>query len=563
MPPSTTWLQNARINYMFAKTLTENYQDSEEEPYRSKYAARTRLMTMLDEVDRFLEEGNLENYSPVRLLSILLNLEIGVIDQETEELSTSEQHLTKAKALCEEWYPDDNLVIVLRLNILNQLSYLYTMRADYEKALSILQEAQSYFEKWTTFKSNINGEETKKIRTVIEFLDCFEYNLNEKMQDSNGEVNLDKTFTQTLYFLAQVYEKMGDSAKSAVYCYKTLKKQLILNHYKTLEWCINTATLSQYFAGIDKFGISSHLLRVAKAMMDSKLPPKNDDDEDLKKGRADFQRIMVKYYLMLLDCSFRHYTSEKSEKTNGQKPLQEQEKVEEYRLLEEDELNRMSCSTIIDKLVEFGNFDQAKAIFVEAQKLLNLAKEYYTLNEHASDYVDCIQDHSKLYRHLSSFDYDVDRKCKMYKRRVDMLEEILKEINPKHFMAQCRQIWFELGEAYNEMYEMKVSKEKDQVTTSAKKLNSLLKKSTEHFVAFIDSFRENKNEPIPPKVPDEMVKPLIIAYFGAGRNYTKLLTADKKDVISNWNKCEEFYSQAVKYIDNNPDQKSQIGRAHV
>lgn len=59
-----------------------------------------------------------------------------------------------------------------------------------------------------------------------------------------------------------------------------------------------------------------------------------------------------------------------------------------------------------------------------------------------------IQDHSQLFKLISFFEIDFERRCKMHKRRVDMLADMLDGLNRQHFLTICRQLMFELAETY-------------------------------------------------------------------------------------------------------------------
>lgn len=52
------------------------------------------------------------------------------------------------------------------------------------------------------------------------------------------------------------------------------------------------------------------------------------------------------------------------------------------------------------------------------------AKEYFQMDGYVTDHVEILQDHSALFRSLAFFEEDVERRCKMHKRRVDMMETI-------------------------------------------------------------------------------------------------------------------------------------------
>lgn len=46
----------------------------------------------------------------------------------------------------------------------------------------------------------------------------------------------------------------------------------------------------------------------------------------------------------------------------------------------------------------------------------------------------------------------------MHKRRADLLEGVVKELNPTYFKTPCQELWFELGETFNAMLDVKLSK---------------------------------------------------------------------------------------------------------
>ncbi len=46
------------------------------------------------------------------------------------------------------------------------------------------------------------------------------------------------------------------------------------------------------------------------------------------------------------------------------------------------------------------------------------------MDGYVTDHIEILQDHSSLFRSLAFFEEDLERRCKMHKRRVDMLEPI-------------------------------------------------------------------------------------------------------------------------------------------
>lgn len=57
---------------------------------------------------------------------------------------------------------------------------------------------------------------------------------------------------------------------------------------------------------------------------------------------------------------------------------------------------------------------------------------------------------------LAYFEPEPDRKCKMHKRRVDLLEYPLNEFNEAMYLLVCRQLIYELAEAHENMMDIKL-----------------------------------------------------------------------------------------------------------
>jgi KIF-binding protein len=67
-------------------------------------------------------------------------------------------------------------------------------------------------------------------------------------KQDDGDNKLEKTHTLTLYYMAQVYGTLGQTLKSALYCHNTLQRQLESKEFDSIDWALNAATLSQFFA---------------------------------------------------------------------------------------------------------------------------------------------------------------------------------------------------------------------------------------------------------------------------------------------------------------------------
>lgn len=194
-------------------------------------------------------------------------------------------------------------------------------------------------------------------------------------------------------------------------------------------------------------------------------------------------------------------------------------------------------------------------LFLEGQKWLNISKEFYILDGHVTNHVEILQDMSQLYKLLAFFDEDYERRCKMHKRRVDILSEVLIELNPQHYLLVCRQLMFEIAEAYSDMVDLKIAIAEESggppVAHAVKKINTLINKSIKFFQSFLDSLKRNGK--LPDTFDEDSVRPALVAQFYMARLYSKLICADRQGKVENLKKSLDIYKYLVQYCDTHPD----------
>lgn len=171
----------------------------------------------------------------------------------------------------------------------------------------------------------------------------------------------------------------------------------------------------------------------------------------------------------------------------------------------------------------------------------------------ASEHVQIIQDASQLYKFLAFFEDSEERQAKMHKRRVDLLEEVIKDLNPLYYLQLCRQIWYELAETYSDILDIKLDKfqksEERPTPQALKKINHLCEQSIKHFNSFLTSLQEPASHKMPKKFSPDLVKPTLMAYFHVGRLYMKMIVLDKQIQLDNIEETLKAYSKLVEYCD--------------
>ncbi|GFT55469.1 KIF-binding protein [Nephila pilipes] len=528
------WVTGAHQRYLAAKKLLDNAKnDPSSDPYRSKYEARDILTQV--ELELGKKWKSIDSLQ-VSLLSMLIKYHLGVIAIETDERSAGCEMLTNILEEIREIATKQE-GCHLALNVLNQLGLLWSDRGEVEKALEYLTEAEVIYKE---VKATCKGQ-------PYEFEDIF------SMENKENEdwVSFEKTFTYSLYYLAQVYEHLHDNEKSATYCRETLKRQRESGDYETNDWALNCATLSHYYIQQNLFPEARHLLSCAAYVLlkyeikvEEKIEENKDAWTEVHHCKAALSHIWLKYSIHLLA-----YYAKSDGKVKNREIFS--------RLIEdEDVLNmeiRIPCT--------ITTYDNARSLFLFAHNHVTVAKSYYALNEYASSYAQITQDHSKLYKNLILFDSDLSRQCKMHKRRMDMLKDLLGKLNPQFYLSICRQLQFELGEISHEMIDLKSkiahSTHEGLTVNKAKKINSIALKGIHHFQKFIDSFKDKEGK-LPDVFSDDVVRPVLIAHFYIGRYYSKLIESDTNKKLHNLSKTEEYYNFIVKYAEQNKQHASFI-----
>lgn len=555
----TEKLAEYRTQYERVRKLVDvdSCSDPATEPYRSKYEARRILKELLEDLSR-VEFGDAPRKDFIRAVA---KYELGVIATDTEEVSLGQEYLEEClRIVGEERYadPESRLAVV---SALNQLGIVHVRRGDATKALEYLKKAEAIYAKVSASPEEI----AKTVNLADLFLPDPAAERAEATQHGTTNQNFELANAHTLYYLAQVYENLGENAKAAMYCHSTLKKELTLENFDSIDWSINAATLSQFFIARGDFAAGRHLLACASHVLNEyqkKLdaetttsPEEKAEKEDKLRHRfADVARCWAKYGLFLLIASREQLTDSKtaSGKPNGlgadKKP---------HVLIKSPEVSQIE-EGITDKLVT--DFEGARPVFLKSQKWLEEAKQYYTLKDHATDYIEVVQEMSKLYRELATFELAPDRKCKMHKRRIDMHEEVLKEVNPRYYLGLCRQIMFELGEVYSEMMSLKLAALPPAVSPQSpavKKVNSIIDKAIRHYTSFLDTIKDPSGK-FPEPLPEDLARPVLVAHFYIGRLYSSIIAQEPREQFENFEKTKEHYEFVQEYCKRVPEHEQLV-----
>ena len=537
---------------------------NDSEPYSSKYKSRALLKSLKEKIEDFKEEYDSLNVESclndksnelqkeiidvfsVKDLLAELCYELGVNFIECEEVSTGEEYLLK----CVEYFDEESpfKLCSLRVAAYNQLGILWSNRSSHDKAFDYLKKAESIYEE---------GKKT----SYLSYLDF--HNIWKPSEDKSNYIEskafYESLHTLTLYYLAQVLGHLGKPKEAAMYCHITLVRQMSTKQYDPLDWSLCCATLSQYYITKDQYNFARYCLSCAEHVNKeafvklntiefSEESERDSAQEKVLKSRADIKRCWSKYALNLLKSSHENLSGGKGQ--NAESLILRDDAEEVNKLCFGDLEVSMYEEQVTDLLV--CDYAEAKKLFTFFNSCLQSAKEFYKLDGYVSDYTEITQDSSQFYKHLALFDDDFENRCKMHKRRIGMLNPILLELNPQHFLQICRQLTFEIAECYTEMADLKrkilEENPKKLSLNAARKINSLLLQSVKYYSGFVDTYK--KAGDLPQEFESDDVRAVLMCFFCMARCYAKYLTNDKQVKLEYMQKEKGCYEFIVNYCDN-------------
>lgn len=494
-------------------------------------------------------------------------LYLGMVSIDTEEVSAGEKHLEKCREIIEKFEMKSEFIMIT-LNMYNQFGILWSQREP-ETSKIYLEKAEQLYK---DFKS------TSEI--PLNITDLFQANLEIPDVDHTW-ITYEKIHTFTLYYLAQIFGALKDALKSAVYCHRTLQRQLQMNDYDPIDWALNSATLSQFFMEKNGFKQARHHLAASSYILDKyeksldEMTERNEAYEakleTFKHRSADVARCWAKYGLLLLLKSKERLLSH-TDDIDLHCPLLSD--LAKLQLTSDSTVSKEDLEQLAFIGIEVGDYElqltdqfaltleDARKIFLNAQQWTLKAQEYYTLDTLASDYIEIILDQSQLYLNLLFFDDNPENQAKLHKRRVNLLENILEKVSHQYYLHYCQQVWFELARTYSDILDIKSEKLKETKERPSpqalSKINNLVEKSIFHFSNFIDSHKDKLTGNLPTKLNENIEKPILQAFFHVAALHSRFITLDKQKQLQNVEASLTNYEFVVRYCDRSPKAKDLI-----
>jgi hypothetical protein len=166
-----------------------------------------------------------------------------------------------------------------------------------------------------------------------------------------------------------------------------------------------------------------------------------------------------------------------------------------------------------------ATYSFASSAFKSTLLWLTRATNYYELNGFVSDHIPIVQDMSLAYKLLIFFENDSGRAAKMHKRRLDLLQPIMKDLSQAAYLEFYQQLSDEIAQIYTEMIGIKQklqqqSNEPRRKAELQQKINELALKAIAVYDNWCSTWLEKGSTPQTPLFKKELnEEPVYQRYF--------------------------------------------------
>ena len=366
--------------------------------------------------------------------------------------------------------------------------------------------------------------------------------------------------TETLFFLAQAYARVGREEDSASACAACLRRQVEraggASAPDPTEWAQNAAQLSGFYVARAAWAAARHCVAAAERVFRDAHPtwaPTHDlhltaderaaenvtgadpraaaapDPDDAADVGANVQLAWGKLHLRRLTTAARDLAvaARGGRETDAAAAARTSAmRGDDSRLLVSFpslELRDGGASSASRGRASSGwrarvprrgwiprDVVGARKVFNEAAPRYRAALSRYALDGFVTEHCDALMDVSALLKSLAFFERgDRRRHNSLHRRRVERLEPAASSINPERFPGTYKTLWFEIGEAHRAVLEFKM-----EAGRPAIRLSAPAREASRAYRRFIDAFD-------PTRVPEDEARAYLTARFVRARTVSK------------------------------------------
>jgi len=386
---------------------------------------------------------------------------IGVIyanSSEVKELNIAVVNFSRCLELLKEKQLDPKAILT-SLGALNELNLVCDKVEKKKYTFKFLNTALELYLKYTMAE---NIPDPVHIATIVGI----------KEEESNPRLLLDAFHFTTLQDLGiQYLAKPKDKHMFVIYLHKMLSIRLSEMKYRKkvqencLDWALTLFDLSRYFLANNRFTEArNHIAAgdyVIYRFFEDKV--KTTKEEIRNNSESQFNHVFESYDyvcgisarcwgtygVLLLRFWMEKFLQHKEISCELDISKLEIKSEEESKLIIfydlEKDLENMTNQITDTRIL---NLADAKSVFVQTLRHLDLAKQYFTADTDIESCAKITLDISDTYKYLAGFEQQRDRRIKLHKRRVECLENICKKfhttVDVDTELQIYKRVWYEI-----------------------------------------------------------------------------------------------------------------------
>jgi hypothetical protein len=184
----------------------------------------------------------------------------------------------------------------------------------------------------------------------------------------------------------------------------------------------------------------------------------------------------------------------------------------------------------------------------------------FVLDGFVTEHIDILFAVSKLYFNLCKVDKSREKVCAMLEKRREMLEPLLKELNPKAFPATWQKILVETSEIYNDLFQllavMAVDVREGQSVSDEKlrKCTEVGKKLIEFYGSIISELENDSSA----ERNAQYFRSIINSQFNIAKTLSRMMSNDVKVRVEYLRQSWSKYKELADYIREKAEPKGQF-----
>lgn len=432
-----------------------------------------------------------------------------MIHFETEETQNAEKNLSSFLRLQDLKHPDYlSLANTKRLvDANNTMCMIMFEREEFKIAESHLTAAESSYLKFKASASATSASDPK----------------------------LESHYSVTCLFFAQVYGKLEDTSKSAIYCEKTLTRQVASGVYDPAQIAQFCLQLTAYYQGEKRWHQTLYVIAAAYTLS------KDANDPQLY---AEISLFMAKFFV-------EYFESQREANSYVPSLTEELFKFDGLALDEQfvaDQLGNLGPLTAI------ASAAQADSWTSQACNWFSRALNFFELDGYTTEHVSICLERDHLLALDAHFHSDRKAQKAIYKRRAAFIEPIIPVLSPNHFFSLVQQLLFTTAEIYENIVDLSslplseslgpkpVTANGTQPPPSEEKMRKVNKQvvtAVQYYQKFLDTIMTNGQ--LPSKLEDGVIESFFRSHLSLAKLHQRFRSSNKPFLIAVTKRAAEYY----------------------